>query len=358
MKRIFMISSQLMFSQGVENLLIDQPGLEIAGRESDVSRAIEAIHRLQPDVVIVDSKDMASAPASIVASALKVVPTARVILLNLENDQIRVYQGMQRTARGVNDLLDAMEAGSSASESGHITSQEWMALAAGRAAEYGFHAAIYNRPIDETLLENLSTQGLYFTHALETSEDLTGDLQAGQAALERFYGQLDHYSQPVIHRGLAQEYTRLLAPSAPEGLGAQACEAAYSLQIDHELLYTALLRVYRMAGMELPVSLVCRPDFIGSELEFMQRLCLQEVAAWQHNDYSAARIIQAMESAFLKEHLIRWVPRCCEFIITHTRLDFYRGMAYLTKGFILNEAYRVAELMEWNILAEGGSMED
>jgi hypothetical protein len=40
------------------------------------------------------------------------------------------------------------------------------------------------------------------------------------------------------------------------------------------------------------------------------------------------------------------VPRCCDALLVHARLDFYRGIVFLTKGFILNEAYRVAELME------------
>jgi hypothetical protein len=33
-------------------------------------------------------------------------------------------------------------------------------------------------------------------------------------------------------------------------------------------------------------------------------------------------------------------------LLLHTRHDFFFGMGHLTKGFILNEAYRVAELME------------
>ena len=54
MKRIFMVSSQLLFSLGVENLLRQQAGLEIVGRETDATKALERIRELKPDVVLMD----------------------------------------------------------------------------------------------------------------------------------------------------------------------------------------------------------------------------------------------------------------------------------------------------------------
>lgn len=78
----------------------------------------------------------------------------------------------------------------------------------------------------------------------------------------------------------------------------------------------------------------------------MQHLCLKECAAWTKGDRDEALQYQARECAFLKDHLIRWVPRFCDVALMQTKLDFYRGVMCLTKGFILNEAYRVVELME------------
>jgi DNA-binding NarL/FixJ family response regulator len=98
-----------MFSRGVENLLSQQPGLQIVGREADPGVAIGCIQRLQPDVVILDSKDPASEPSGLVAAILSAAPQARVISLNLENEQMLVYRGERRAAQSVDDLRAAIE---------------------------------------------------------------------------------------------------------------------------------------------------------------------------------------------------------------------------------------------------------
>ncbi len=108
MRRVYLLSSQLMFSQGVEVLLRGQTGLEIVGRETDMAKGLNQILALQPEVVILDSKDLASAPTAILANILEELPSARVILLNLENDQMRVYRGEQRNAQGVSDLMEVI----------------------------------------------------------------------------------------------------------------------------------------------------------------------------------------------------------------------------------------------------------
>jgi DNA-binding NarL/FixJ family response regulator len=108
MKRVFMLSSQPLFSRGLEKLLGQQPDLEIIGREADASQALTCIQALKPDVVILDSKDWASTPSEVVAAVLKAAPHARLISLNLENDQIIVYHGERRTARNVDDLCAAI----------------------------------------------------------------------------------------------------------------------------------------------------------------------------------------------------------------------------------------------------------
>ena len=59
MKRIFMLSSHPLFSQGVESLLRRETGLEIVGRETDVDKAMERIKELRPNVVILDGGDPA-----------------------------------------------------------------------------------------------------------------------------------------------------------------------------------------------------------------------------------------------------------------------------------------------------------
>jgi TorA maturation chaperone TorD len=269
-----------------------------------------------------------------------------VIALNLENDRICVYRGEQRTAQSVDDLREVIDEDMPAPNA--IRSEEWRSLAAGRAQVYSFLAAIYNRAIDERLLDNLGANSLRFIGSLEKENDLTGDLNEGLGALERF--RLEAASRPreVVEAELAEEYTRLFQGGKPKDGLVSACEATYTSLETHGLdsIGRALDRVYAQGGFCLSTSPRLQPDFIGCELDFMQHLCSKECAAWTKDDRDEALHYQAQQCAFLKDHLIRWVPRLCDVVLMQTKLDFYRGIMCVTKGFILNEAYRVVELME------------
>jgi putative dimethyl sulfoxide reductase chaperone len=346
MKRIYMLSRQPMFSQGVENLLMQQPGLEIVGRETHVEAALQKIYALQPDIVILDSKDMESAPASIITSILKGAPCSKIITLNLENDRVRVYLGEQRSARTIDDLLEVVfEEMPGPSQ---ISRQEWASLANGRAQAYGFQALVYSRRVDPALLENLGMNSIQLIGSLEQVEDLTGDLRDGMQAIERYLNLSSNRSPEEVRMELVAEHARLFQPGPSAELLLPTCESYYtSCDSPGSLsIHATLNGIYESAGLSLNRQLIEKPDFIACELAFLQTLCSREAAAWENSERRMAVRIQAVETSFVKDHLVKWVPRFCDALQLHTRHDFFLGMSHLTKGFILNEAYRVAELME------------
>jgi DNA-binding NarL/FixJ family response regulator len=110
MKRIFMLSSHPLFSQGVESLLCGEAGLEIVGREMDLEKGLDRIRELRPDVVIVDNSDPMQDPTPAVMRILRERLGTRVIGLNLQDNIVCIYRGEQRMARGVEDLLEAIKA--------------------------------------------------------------------------------------------------------------------------------------------------------------------------------------------------------------------------------------------------------
>lgn len=352
MKHIFMLSSQLLFSRGVEDLLRQQAGLEIVGHETDATRALARIRELKPDAVILDSKDLASSPSTLVALILREAPAAKVIALNLENDRICVYRGEQRTAQSVDDLRQVIDEDRLGPVG--ITSADWMSLATGRAQVYAFLAAIYQRTFDDRLLDNLGASFVKFIDSLERENDLTGDLSEGLRALERFRREAASCPREMVEAELAEEYARLLEEGGSGDEFGNSSEATYvSLELKcTDSIRAALNTAYAEGGMCLAASSLTPPDFIGCELEFMQHLCLKECAAWTKSDHHEALKYQGLERTFLRDHLVRWAPRFCDVLLLQTKHDFYRGIAHLTKGFILNEAYRVMELMEWTCVAE------
>ena len=111
MKRILMLSSHPLFSQGVESLLRRETGLEIVGRETDVDKAIGRIKELQPDVVILDSGDPARDSTLAVMRVLREGVGAKVIGLNLQDNTMFIYRGEQRVVKEVKDLMEAIEHG-------------------------------------------------------------------------------------------------------------------------------------------------------------------------------------------------------------------------------------------------------
>jgi len=109
MKRVFILSSHPLFSQGVESLLRQESGLDIVGREADIDKAGERIKELRPDVVILDSGDPASDLAPAVMCILRERVGTKVIGLNLQDNTVCIYRGEQRVVKEVKDLVEAIE---------------------------------------------------------------------------------------------------------------------------------------------------------------------------------------------------------------------------------------------------------
>jgi cyclic pyranopterin phosphate synthase len=108
MKRVFIVSSHPLFSEGIENLLRREEGLQIVGREKELDRSIEQIRTLQPDVVIVDSSDSDANRGMIMMRVMKEELRTCVVGLNLNDNKIYVCRGEQRTIEELKDFLESI----------------------------------------------------------------------------------------------------------------------------------------------------------------------------------------------------------------------------------------------------------
>ncbi|MBM4467201.1 MAG: response regulator transcription factor [Chloroflexi bacterium] len=137
MKRIFMLSSHPLFSQGVESLLRRETGLEIVGREADADQALERIKELQPDVVVLDSADLRD-PMPVVMRIFREGVGAKVISLNLKDNTMHVYRGEQRVVKQVEDLVKVIKA--EASEGVENTAKKFRDVTSGAS---GYRLVLY-----------------------------------------------------------------------------------------------------------------------------------------------------------------------------------------------------------------------
>jgi DNA-binding NarL/FixJ family response regulator len=107
--RVFLLSDQSLFRQGVENLLRRETGLEIVGCEADIGQALECVKELLPDVVIVNDADVSCDPTSAAWRILKEGVVPKIIGLNLQDNMMCIYRGEQREVKKVEDLVRAIE---------------------------------------------------------------------------------------------------------------------------------------------------------------------------------------------------------------------------------------------------------
>jgi TorA maturation chaperone TorD len=70
------------------------------------------------------------------------------------------------------------------------------------------------------------------------------------------------------------------------------------------------------------------------ELEFMAYLCGKTLEALKVGEGEKEEQLFGIQKQFLDEHLCAWVPKLTKDILETSSVDFYRGLAYATEGFL------------------------
>lgn len=150
-------------------------------------------------------------------------------------------------------------------------------------------------------------------------------------------------SPPLDLKALIPEYHRLFVGPGP--LPAPPYESVYreGWRVMGETTREAE-RQYAAAGYTLDPSLAELPDHAAAELVFMAVLCEEEATAWEAEDVSAALAWLEREKAFLRDHLVQWIPAFCDGLVTSTEAPFYRQVAVALKEFVGLDAERVKAL--------------
>ena len=76
------------------------------------------------------------------------------------------------------------------------------------------------------------------------------------------------------------------------------------------------------------------PDHVSVELEFMQKLSDWEADKWRQNDRKNAEFCQTVQRMFLEQHLLSWLPECCDVVMAQAEIRFYVVMAELTRNYL------------------------
>jgi len=89
------------------------------------------------------------------------------------------------------------------------------------------------------------------------------------------------------------------------------------------IVYTDVNEFYAKAGLVISDSYETAPDHLSLELLFMS--------------YLIGNSKTEIETNFLEQHLMNWVPYYCDQIVKEAGTAFYRGIAGIVKDFLTAE---------------------
>ena len=206
------------------------------------------------------------------------------------------------------------------------TMQELVKLNEQRAATYGLLSRLYRVEVDQPLLDELRSMRF--------------PAQTGNENVDEGYRLLATYLSNTWDNSvtdLAIDYVRVFI-----GHGIDAFTAAYPF----ESVYTSekrllmqeardeVLAIYRSAGLDKQDTWKEGEDHIALELEFEQIMATRTVEALRKGDEDEAVALLTTQKNFLEDHLAAWAPMMTSDMKRFAQTDFYRGLAYLTDGFL------------------------
>jgi len=224
-------------------------------------------------------------------------------------------------------------------------------LAEARSRVYELIASVCNTlPNTDfvTMLMKLDVHSLFTsaTGDYAASEQQQKEMEQGIQEIEVLRKQAGEVNRDELITRLGVDRTRLYR-GLKRGYGPPPpYESVY--QDSHTVMAGSALQVkkaYSDRGYLPPPIGNEPPDYVGIELDFLRFLCSAEAAAWRSRDKNKAQEYMNTEYDFINNHVVSWIPRFYDEVLTHAREDFYRGIARLTTTYIILEAERLGSLI-------------
>ena len=220
-----------------------------------------------------------------------------------------------------------------------IDSAELIELFKQRAATYGLLGRLYASEINQELLDELHAT----RYPVRTGNDLADE---GNRLMATYLSGL--WENTLTE--LAADYMRTFFGHGYSGhAAAYPFESVYTSE-KRLLMQSArdeVLALYRAAGLSKQDSWKEGEDHIALELEYLQILSQRVVEALCQGDTDTAISWIKASYNFIDVHMAGWVPLFTAEVDKFAKTDFYRGLAFLTEGFLETDR----ELLE-DLLAE------
>ncbi len=190
---------------------------------------------------------------------------------------------------------------------------------------YETFALMFKQPTDESVAR-MRTLVSGFAQGADSGE-----------LLRRFHDDLANLDVDSFRR----EYNRLFTTAG-------ACRAN---ETDYERLSFSMTQqladvsgFYQAFGIQVDPTSGERPDYIGTELEFMRLLLLKQAYAEENGLSEQAEITEKAAHEFIRSHLVNWIPAFSAALLKVTDgTGPYATTATLLEAFVSAEGDRVPE---------------
>lgn len=207
------------------------------------------------------------------------------------------------------------------------------------ASAIGLLSQLYRKEADSETIDSLRTMR-FPAHTGNVDSD------KGALALVTYLSRTGAQAQEK----LAADFARVFL-----GGGLDSFSAAYPVESVHTGRKRLVMQgardevraIYLCFGLERTEDLKEGEDHVSFELAFLQLLMERTARAFCEGDMQEARRLLGTQRNFLTDHLLNWVPRLTEQMRFFSKTDFYRGLSYLTTGYLHDCDSLVNEAIGW-----------
>ena len=107
--RVLVVAEPSLFEEGIEELLRQEPGLEIVGRGAHPEEAVRLIKESHPDVVILTDGEAATELEAELLHLVREGFPMRIVEIHLSSNTLCLYCGERQPIREVRDLVDTLQ---------------------------------------------------------------------------------------------------------------------------------------------------------------------------------------------------------------------------------------------------------